>query len=224
METTHATKERPRRFMTLADAARTLCEATGMHGVHVTWNDAEEEDYEALLAAAGGHIEWARDGQVCIDTHALWLFEDEHAMRAMRVGIDTESPRARSIAMTATTVRPSAGAAPKCNALGQPMGARAICKAACKATGAHGVYAEFDADDGEELRYASGGLIDPALDKALCAQGRAMALADDEDEAHALYEHLVGDDGPTRRNGYAGTARIYAMTLDADGRAVTENT
>ena len=214
----------PRRFMAMVGVAQALCDATGMHAVHATWAGDDGEDYGAPLRAAGGHLVFPRDGQALIDEHAVWLTGDEEARNETHARFDTTSPEARAIEMTVRGLAPENGMRARHASEPAPLDARALCKALCRATGKHAVYAEFDANEGVELRYASGGLLDPALDERACGEGRALALADSEDEAFALCEHLVGDDGPTSRNAYAGQARIHAMTLDANGRAITENT
>lgn len=43
-------------------------------------------------------------------------------------------------------------------------------------------------------------------------------------ELYECYQSTVGDDGPTPTNRYFGPARVYALTIGPDGRAMDENT
>lgn len=45
-----------------------------------------------------------------------------------------------------------------------------------------------------------------------------------EKEMKEAYEHIVGDDGPTKLNKYNGPARVYALTCDDKGVWHNENT
>ena len=56
------------------------------------------------------------------------------------------------------------------------------------------------------------------------ADGYAFALCDDFDQAERLYGQTVGDDGPTATNPYAGPVKVYALLIDAQGKARNENT
>jgi hypothetical protein len=54
--------------------------------------------------------------------------------------------------------------------------------------------------------------------------GRAYILFSTKEEMVAAYNEIVGDDGSTKTNSYAGTVRVYAMTCDPSGKVQTENT
>lgn len=105
-----------------------------------------------------------------------------------------------------------------------PLAVYAMCKAACRTQGRPGIFVAFDGDLGADVAKASDGLIDPARDTDMCIDGQGFAWAEDEDEAWALYDRIVDNDGPTRANPYTGPAGIYAMIIDADGQTMTENT
>ena len=161
----------PRRFMAMVGVAQALCDATGMHAVHATWADDDGEDYGAPLRAAGGHLVFPRDGQALIDEHAVWLTGDEEARNATHARFDTTSPEARAIEMTVRGLAPGNGARARRASEPAPLDARALCKALCRATGKHAVYAEFDANEGVELRYASGGCSTQRSTRRRAAKG-----------------------------------------------------
>lgn len=57
----------------------------------------------------------------------------------------------------------------------------------------------------------------------LFANGFIVVICESVDHMNYLYEHVVGDDGPTSYNKYDGPCRIYALTIDR-GIALNENT
>lgn len=57
----------------------------------------------------------------------------------------------------------------------------------------------------------------------LSVKGWIMLVIDHEPTAMAQFRQVVGDDGPTKTNQYAGPHRVYAYLTGPDG-GVTENT
>ena len=55
-------------------------------------------------------------------------------------------------------------------------------------------------------------------------EGQAIIVCDTDEERDNLFSLTVGDDGPTQANPYAGPARVYALTISADGESLNENT
>lgn len=58
----------------------------------------------------------------------------------------------------------------------------------------------------------------------LCVLSRAVLVFDTEKEMYSHYDMTVGDNGPTEYNSYNGSARVYAVTCDNNGKLKTENT
>jgi hypothetical protein len=58
----------------------------------------------------------------------------------------------------------------------------------------------------------------------LLCDGSGFILCDNEEEMWHYYKLTVGDDGPTKLNPYIGPARVYALTIHANGEMGTENT
>lgn len=58
----------------------------------------------------------------------------------------------------------------------------------------------------------------------LLADESGVIVCDSAKQRDELYAQTVGDDGPTKTNKYKGPCRIYALTIDADGTPVNENT
>lgn len=59
---------------------------------------------------------------------------------------------------------------------------------------------------------------------SLCVDGGGILLLDSDEEVSKLFRQTVGDDGPTKENPYDGPCRVYALTCNADGQLLTENT
>lgn len=76
-------------------------------------------------------------------------------------------------------------------------------------------YLDFRED---ETNNKNGNLAQIVLD------GRGIIICDDEEEQNHIYNLTVGDDGPTILNTYDGKASVYALTIDAKGDLVNENT
>jgi hypothetical protein len=66
--------------------------------------------------------------------------------------------------------------------------------------------------------------LDPVKHCQVLSDGYGFIICDTEEELYKLYDQTVGDDGPTKTNSYDGPARVYAMTIDADGELGNENT
>jgi hypothetical protein len=56
------------------------------------------------------------------------------------------------------------------------------------------------------------------------SEGEAVIVCDSVKEQQRLYWQTVGDDGPTKINKYNGPARVYALTINAKGEVLNENT
>jgi hypothetical protein len=106
----------------------------------------------------------------------------------------------------------------------------------CTYSGKWGLYLSFDgtafdnASDLDEL-YSACPLIRPSKDPDFSSKiiqsvvdGHCVFLFDDENEVMNAYRLVVGDDGPTEYNLYAGKVRVYALTCDPDGILQNENT
>jgi len=61
-------------------------------------------------------------------------------------------------------------------------------------------------------------------DIQILMDGFAYLIFDTQEAMENAYNHVVGDDGPTKFNKYDGPARVYALTCDSNGRFLTENT
>ena len=94
----------------------------------------------------------------------------------------------------------------------------------CKATGKWGIWVSWlDADDIEEVVKACPWLSEREHAGVLL-DGCAIVLCETEAEVMALYDQVIGEDGPTRRNPYNGPVRVYALTCDPTGEGQDENT
>jgi hypothetical protein len=102
--------------------------------------------------------------------------------------------------------------------------------ALCKATGKPGMFLAFPWNNavwpfteiGEIIKAAPFLTVEDHLQ--VLSDGYAFILCDTIAERDDLYEQVVGDDGPTRSNAYSGPARVYALTCDANGEFLNENT
>jgi hypothetical protein len=61
-------------------------------------------------------------------------------------------------------------------------------------------------------------------DSQAVVDGYAFVVCDSDEEMNNLYDHVVGDDGPTKSNPYDGPAKVYALTISAEGEFMNENT
>lgn len=102
-------------------------------------------------------------------------------------------------------------------------------QALCRATRQWGIQMETfcpaDMDIGvyfQELRLAAPGLTDQ--DYRDLQEGEAILTFPSREACYAVYDLIVGDDGPTEGNPYNGKARIYAVTCDDTGQLRSENT
>ena len=95
----------------------------------------------------------------------------------------------------------------------------------CAALKKPGLYISFFVPDGVDV----GDIVKAApylsfeRDMQVTTDGQAVILCDSDEERDALYEQTVGDDGSTV-NGYDGPLRVYALTIDARGNTLNENT
>ena len=106
-----------------------------------------------------------------------------------------------------------------------------LAKLFCAQNGRWALYLSFDpslleTDEGtSELLAACPLLVDGVEgDKAKLSGGECLLFFADSDAAHEAYEKVVGDDGPTGANPYAGPVAVYAQVVRPDGRHGNENT
>lgn len=67
-------------------------------------------------------------------------------------------------------------------------------------------------------------MLDIEKDFQAITEGFIYIICDSLAEMQTLYDQVVGDDGPTEANLYDGPARVYALTCDAFGVLLNENT
>lgn len=65
--------------------------------------------------------------------------------------------------------------------------------------------------------------LSPEDRMTLRLNGWILFVINDESAATAMYQQVVGDDGPIRANPYKGPHRVYAYLAGPDG-GITENT
>lgn len=66
--------------------------------------------------------------------------------------------------------------------------------------------------------------LDFDRDLQMIFDGGGLIVCDSVEEMEDLFNQTVGDDGPTKSNPYDGPCRVYALTINADGQLLTENT
>lgn len=98
-----------------------------------------------------------------------------------------------------------------------------VTKRLCQASGKYALFIAFDPDDSWDEVIKAAPLLTKD-DLQILSDGCALFLFDTEEETWQAYNKIVGDDGPTELNPYAGPVRVYALTFDANGQAITENT
>lgn len=99
---------------------------------------------------------------------------------------------------------------------------------ACKTQGKWGMLVSFDANqDLKEIQKAAPYLGPRDSESPFPSgifNGECYLFFDTEDEMRHAYHSTVGDDGPTPLNDYNGTARVYALTCNPNGKLMSENT
>lgn len=58
----------------------------------------------------------------------------------------------------------------------------------------------------------------------LLLNGYGILMFESEEEMNHHYNLTIGDDGPTELNPYAGPINVYALTCNARGQLLSENT
>jgi len=61
-------------------------------------------------------------------------------------------------------------------------------------------------------------------DTQILFDSNAILVFDNEQQMETAFNSTVGQDGPTRLNSYNGTAKVYALTCNAAGELLNENT
>jgi len=108
------------------------------------------------------------------------------------------------------------------------MNATYLFKLACETTKKWGMMLtvlipqEFEGDIGAEVEKAT--LLSPGEATILAFEGELFLFFADEEKCRFVYEGIVGDDGPTKRNSYNGLVRVHAVTCDSEGHLRSENT
>lgn len=103
-------------------------------------------------------------------------------------------------------------------------------QALAKATKKHAMFVSFSwstLQELEEIAKAAPYLCantSGAGDPQIMVENSAIILFDSEEEMQDAYDRTVGYDGPTKKNPYTGTARVYALTCSPDGECMQENT
>lgn len=85
------------------------------------------------------------------------------------------------------------------------------------------IFISFWGDNWEGLLQAAPYLNDLKHGQVL-ADGQGIIICNSVQEQQKLYWQTVGDDGPTETNPYHGSARVYALTINAKGQTQNENT
>lgn len=103
-----------------------------------------------------------------------------------------------------------------------------VMQALAKATGKFCMYINIFNEGPEETFFAEVMKAAPYLNfddhLQLMTDGGGIIVCDSKEEMEDLYEQTVGDDGPTKKNSYDGTARVYALTCSNEGVLCNENT
>lgn len=61
-------------------------------------------------------------------------------------------------------------------------------------------------------------------DAQMVLDGVGIIVFENEQQMDRIFNSTVGDDGPTTLNPYDGPAKVYALTCDANGKLLNENT
>lgn len=92
----------------------------------------------------------------------------------------------------------------------------------CRVKRKWGLYASWCIDDLDEVRKAAPYLS--SLKEFVIYNGEVYLFFGSEAEMQDIYDQTVGEDGPTRLNGYDGPGKVFALTCGPDGELRTENT
>ncbi len=104
-------------------------------------------------------------------------------------------------------------------------GAMRMLEAHCKATGLWGVYMQSTSAPGlKDMMSAAPFLTLDGDPGDILINGRGFVFCDTQLEMEQVYNQIVGDDGPTELNSYAGPGRWYAISCDNEGVTLNENT
>jgi len=100
-----------------------------------------------------------------------------------------------------------------------------VFRALCAARGKWGLYLVDNSPDETSVSEVQRAVPWMTYHEALLLVcGHGAYLFDSQAEMEAAYWAVVGDDGPTKTNPYAGPANVYAATCGPDGGPLTENT